>query len=171
MICSGKAPALLRKVDSFFVDDYEDELPIAIYFQLKNRYSAILHYISRNFSLFITDPLISMLPKDQFKLLLKHKYLNVSHEDEIMKALCLWLEGQEPHERLEADLTELLENVHWNYVSTACFLDIMRNFAAIRRHPRFRKAVLSEFNLRLKFTPDTTVKLDGPRFCYKYNRT
>ena len=35
-----------------------------------------------------------MLSKDDFKLILKHKYLNVTQEDEVIKAVCLWLEGQ-----------------------------------------------------------------------------
>ncbi len=54
--------------------------------------------------MFITDPLICLLGKDAFKLLLKHKYLNVSHEDEVIKALCLWYEGQEPRDDLDLDL-------------------------------------------------------------------
>lgn len=39
--------------------------------------------------------MISLLPKDQFKLLLKHKLLHVTQEDEVVKALCMWTEGQE----------------------------------------------------------------------------
>jgi len=171
LICSGKAPALLRRVDPFFADEWdEDQFPIAIYFKVKNRYSAILHFISRNFSLFITDPCVHLLPKDQFKLLLKHKYLNVAHEDEVVKAVCLWLEGQDPREGLDKDLGEVLQNVNWNYVSTPCFLDLIRNFHGIRRNRAFRDAVGKEFKQRLKFDPEKA-DLKVPRFSYKYNRT
>ena len=69
-----------------------------------------------------------MLPKDQFKLILKHKLLNVTQEDEVLKAVCMWSEGQEARAKLETDLGELLENVNWNYVSLQCILDIIRNF-------------------------------------------
>lgn len=171
LICSGKAPAILKKVDSFYIDEYDGEVTVEIYFKVKGIYSSILHYISRNFTYLIADPIIHLLPKDQFKLLLKHKYLNVTQEDEIIKAICLWLEGQEPREELESELQELLENVYWNHVTTACFLDLIRNFAVIRRHPTFQKIIHKEFNLRLKFNPENCGQLDAPRFCYKYNRT
>ena len=88
-----------------------------IYFKVKYIYSAILLYISRNFTFLITDPLLSLLPKDQFKLILKHKLLNVTQEDEVVKALCMWVEGQEVGKGVDSDLMELLENVNWNYVS------------------------------------------------------
>ena len=40
------------------------------------------------------EPEIRHLIKDDFKLILKHKYVNVTQEDEVVKAICLWLEGQ-----------------------------------------------------------------------------
>jgi hypothetical protein len=70
---------------------------VEIYFKMQHTYSAILFYISRNFTFLLTEPSIALLPKALFKLLLKHKYLNVTQEDEVVKALCLWVEGQEPH--------------------------------------------------------------------------
>lgn len=141
-----------------------------IYFKIKYIYSAILLYISRNFTFLITDPFFHTLPKDQFKLLLKHKILNVTQEDEVIKGLCMWTEGQENTETLESDLRELLENVNWNYVTLPCFLDLTRNFPAIRRHPSFQKLMLKEFNMRFKFNPETT-NLDPPRFSYKHNKS
>jgi hypothetical protein len=38
----------------------------------------MLFYVSRNFTYLISDAYISLLPKDQFKLILKHKMLNVT---------------------------------------------------------------------------------------------
>lgn len=87
-----------------------------------------------------------------------------------MKALCLWTDNQANAETLENDLKELLENVNWNYVTLPCFLDLIKNFSIIRRHPSFIKIVTKEFNMRAKFNPETTA-LDAPRFSYKYNKT
>lgn len=43
----------------------------------------------------VSDPDIKHLKKDELKLLLKHKYLNVTQEDDVLKAICLWVEGQQ----------------------------------------------------------------------------
>ena len=40
------------------------------------------------------EPEIRFLSKEDFKLILRHKYMNVTQEDEVLKAVCLWLEGQ-----------------------------------------------------------------------------
>ena len=92
LICSSKAPANLRKFEDFYIEDYDGTVTVEIFFKVKYIYSAILHYISRNFTYLITDPLISLFPKDQFKMILKHKFLNVTQEDEVVKAICLWAE-------------------------------------------------------------------------------
>jgi len=44
---------------------------------MNESYSVMLNYISRNFKCLFDDPDIGLLKKDEFKLLLKHKYLNV----------------------------------------------------------------------------------------------
>lgn len=54
----------------------------------------LLCHISKNFTTLMTEPEIRFLSKDDLKLLLKHKYLNVTQEDEVIKAISLWLEGQ-----------------------------------------------------------------------------
>ena len=82
----------------------------------------------------------------------------------------MWLEGQEPKDTLEKDLGEILQNINWNYVSTHCFLDLMRNFPSIRRHKSFKDIVTKEFKQRLKFDPEKA-DLKVPRFSYKYSRT
>jgi hypothetical protein len=93
LICSAKSPALLKKFTNFRIEEYDGQITVEIYFKIKYIFSAILLYISRNFTHLITDPLMYMLPKDQFKLILKHKLLNVTQEDEVVKALCVWTEG------------------------------------------------------------------------------
>ena len=144
-------------------------MTVEIYFKVKYIFSSILLYISRNFTHLITDPALSLLPKEQFKLILKHKLLNVTQEDEVVKALCVWTEGQECRDSLDLDVMELLENVNWNYVSVPCFLDLVRNFPLVRRNEAFHKILLKEFAFRIKFNPETA-GLDPPRFSYKYNK-
>ncbi len=78
LICSAKTPALLRKFEDFRIEDYKNTLNVELSIKVKYSYSAILLYISKNFTYLITDPYISLLPKDQFKSLLKHKMLNVT---------------------------------------------------------------------------------------------
>ena len=51
---------------------------------MNHTHSEILNYISRNFEHVYNDPDIGLLHKDELKLLLKHKYLNVSKEDEVV---------------------------------------------------------------------------------------
>ena len=143
---------------------------VEISIKVKYSYSAILLYISKNFTYLITDPHISLLPKEQFKLLLKHKMLNVTQEDEVIKAVCMWAEGQDLRPNLDTDLSELLENVNWNFVTLSCLLDLIRNFPYVRRNMTFHKIINKEFTLRNKFNAETS-NLDAPRHCYKYNKT
>jgi hypothetical protein len=53
----------------------------------------ILSYINRNFTALIHDPDIKYLKKEEFKILLKHKHINVIQEDDVIKAICLWVDG------------------------------------------------------------------------------
>ena len=64
LICSAKSPALLKKFQDFRIEDHDGEVTVEIYFKTKYVYSAILLYISRNFTFLITDPMIHLLPKD-----------------------------------------------------------------------------------------------------------
>lgn len=64
LIYSSKSPAVLKKFENFSLEEYNGEITVEIYFKLKYIYSAILLYISRNFTHLITDPMIHMLPKD-----------------------------------------------------------------------------------------------------------
>ena len=57
-------------------------------------YAQLLSFVSRNFTYLINDPEIRYLSKDDFKLILKHKFLNVTQEDEVIKAICNWTDGQ-----------------------------------------------------------------------------
>ncbi len=85
LICSSKAPTELRRLMNFDLNSFENqELNIGVYVKLNHTHSEILNYISRNFENVYNDPDIGLLHKDELKLLLKHKYLNVSKEDEVV---------------------------------------------------------------------------------------
>ena len=61
---------------------------------MNDSYAVILNYVSRNFATLLDDPDIGLLKKEEFKLLLKHKYLNVQQEDQVLKAVILWSQFQ-----------------------------------------------------------------------------
>jgi len=91
LICSAKAPTEILKIENFSVDNLESkDLDIGVYLQIRDSYSIILNFISRNFATLFDDPDIGFLKKDEFKLILKHKYLNVQQEDHVIRAIILW---------------------------------------------------------------------------------
>ena len=57
-------------------------------------HALLMNYINRCFSQLANDPDIKLLSKDELKTLLKHKHLNVTQEDDVIKAICLWTDGQ-----------------------------------------------------------------------------
>lgn len=89
LICSGKAPTELWKIPDFDASACQ-ELHVGIYLQMEYRLSEILNYISRHFYKLYNDPDIALLQQNELKLLLKHKYLKVTREDEVLKAVCMW---------------------------------------------------------------------------------
>lgn len=79
LICSGKAPTELIRLPNFDLKNLaSQEINIGIYVKLNHRHSEIMNYISWNFESILDDPDIGLLSKDELKLLLKHKYLNVN---------------------------------------------------------------------------------------------
>lgn len=161
LICSSKAPTELRRLADFHMAQYEnEELNIGVYVKLNHTHSEILNYISRNFEHVYNDPDIGLLHKDEFKLLLKHKYLNVSKEDQVVQAIVLWTQavlakstqhkGEDDNPNLRttylkqtpsemAGLSEILQFVNWDYVTLNCLLSIIRNQPIIRQNASFQK--------------------------------
>ena len=66
------------------------QLTIDIYLKLEHTYSGILTYISKNFSWLYNTPGVGLMTRNQYLTLLKHKYLNVKCEEEVLVALCIW---------------------------------------------------------------------------------
>ena len=137
----------------------------------------------------INAPEIRYLSKDDLKLLLKHKYLNVTQEDEVVKGICLWTEGQslvnQQNQRelerdslinstnkrqaaeqnsLQGDLDEILMNVNWDFVSLPCLLDMVRNEPSIRQNKVFRQAMQAQLAVRNDRSSAEAIKLASSSF-------
>lgn len=50
---------------------------------------------------------------------------------------------------LITDLNEILTNINWDYVSLPCILDVLRSEPLFRKCEAFRKALKSQFNIRM----------------------
>ena len=132
-------------------------------------------FVSRNFTYLLSDPEIRYLTKDDMKLILKHKYLNVTQEDEVIKGICLWTEGQSlinqqnnkefereqfinstnrrsdqapEQNNVQSGLEEILMNVNWDFVSLPCLLDVMRNEPILRNNKVFKQALQAQLAVR-----------------------
>jgi hypothetical protein len=210
MIGSAKAPTELRRVRNFdlSMNPDPDALKVGVFFKMQELHAMILTYINRNFTGLINDPDIKLLRKDEFKTLLKHKHLNVTQEDDVIKAICLWLEGQQQllakgprynstvlkpsfdsdEQRLSDAVSELLQQVNWDYVSLPCLLDVIRSKPMIRGCQSFRKEVYRQFIERMERkekSKDSECSSDSeqdeeeeaktiqsqPRYSYKYNKS
>lgn len=55
-----------------------EPINVSLKFSLKEMHSQLLSYISKNFTYLMHEPEIRFLSKEDFKLLLRHKYLNVT---------------------------------------------------------------------------------------------
>ena len=79
----------------------------------------MLFTVSRNFGLYSNDPSICLLSVEDFKVILKHKRLQVYHEDEVVRAFYLWHLGSKVS---NMQISQILNDINWNYVSTPCLL-------------------------------------------------
>lgn len=88
-------------------------LSIKIYFKLCYIHSVLASFLLKNFESLSKDENIRKLPKNIFWLILKNKYLNVKTENEIVKALGLWLDDDL---NVKEDISEILNYIQWDKV-------------------------------------------------------
>ena len=124
-----------------------------------------MNTLCQNFSRYLDDPELKLLPVEDLKLLLKHKRLSVNSEDQVIQAVFNWAEHLD---RGQDEISQILACINWNYVSHNCLLDLLRKAKAIRANPDFQEAVKREMVLRLKFCEDFEAKITEPRYSYKY---
>lgn len=100
LIVSNKSPSVIAKVKCFMVEDFQEfmqatgqKFSIKVFLKVHKVYGVILSTISRNFSEVHRDPNIKLLEPNDFKMLLKHKRLGVTAEDEVVIAFSLWLQS------------------------------------------------------------------------------
>lgn len=145
-----------------------------IYIKIQHTHSAILSYITRHLDLLYTDPHISLLTKSDFKILLKHKYLSVNHEDQTLFSIAKWCEGHRLE--MESDLNftkELWDHVNWNYISLKGITECLFKFKNILYDPNFANCLKAEFTKRsqnIKQEEMIVSDKDPPRIRYKFHR-
>jgi hypothetical protein len=64
---------------------------MSLYISVNYLISAILNYVSKNFGQLYHEKDVKFLDKEQLKQILKHKYLNVSCEEEVVYFICQWV--------------------------------------------------------------------------------
>lgn len=63
---------------NFDMIEEKEQINVGVFIQMQDLHSMVMSYINQNFSVLINDPDIKHLKKEEFKILLKHKYLNVT---------------------------------------------------------------------------------------------
>lgn len=98
IIVSNKSPAIIGKIKCFMIEDvieHEQEtgetFEVQVFLKIHKLLSVILATISKSFYMYINDPMICLLNFDDFKQMLKHKRFQVTCEDEVVRALSLWV--------------------------------------------------------------------------------
>lgn len=172
IIVSSKSPQVISKFQYFVIDDYVDQanngrsvLQIGIALRVQRVLSAVLSTISRNFSLYCGDPKISLLPAEDFKTILKHKRLQVYHEDHVLHALYFWSQGNNIR---QSHIDNVLQDINWNYVTTTALLELAQKSQKLRMNAEFQKLFKKEVIFRVKLNQDMVNKIQEPRYCFKY---
>lgn len=88
-------------------------LLVKIYFKLCYIHSVLASFLLKNFETLSKEENIRKLPKNIFWLILKNKYINVKSENEIVKALNLWLDDDL---NVKEDISEILNYIQWERV-------------------------------------------------------
>jgi len=171
LICSSKMPTLIAKIPKSMIDQRNDTFNIFFYIKIKPTLSAILTYISRNFDLLHDDPKISLLSKDDIYTLLRHKDLSVGHEDQVLKAMCIWRSARP----INFEYQKIFNWINWNYCSLESILRMLYKYKAIREDKAVKNWVQLEFLRRCKKSQEdgnanshSKVDKNAPRLRYKY---
>lgn len=156
LIVSSKSPCVVQKIKCFMIEDYiEQEIEsgqpfkISIFIRISKIIPIILSSISKNFFMYFSDPGVALLDLDDFKLILKHKRLQVLSEDDICTAFFLW--AQNPVNNQES-ISSLVSDINWNFVSLPCLLNLIKNSQQIRSNNDFQTLIQKELMMRLKFS-------------------
>ena len=165
MIWSSKIPTLLRKLPKQELEKYGEEIEVWFYLKVKPNLSAILNYIWYNFDILHEDPKISLLDEDDIYTLLRHKDLWAGHEDQILKAICLW----RSYKPIENNFHRIFSSLNWQFCTLEWILKMLYRYKWVRQDPIIRNLILLEFLKRWKKSQETIqANKVPPRFRYKY---
>ena len=59
---------------------------------------------------------------EDFKIMLKHKRLQVPNEDEVVKAFALWVQSDKHGQE---QISMVVGDINWNYVSVPCLMEVV----------------------------------------------
>lgn len=154
------------------IEDYQEQeqetgeaLKISVHLQMQKLISIVLMTISKNFYKFYSHPYISLLTVDEFKTMLKHKRLSVTHEDDVAKAFYLWQQGDN---NWHPQISAVIGDINWNYISLGCLIQLVARSPKLRANIDFQAQFKKEIQMRLKFNDDMVSKVSEPRYCYKF---
>ncbi|CAI2375016.1 unnamed protein product [Moneuplotes crassus] len=165
LICASKIPTLLAKIPKNVFLQEQESIQIFFYTKIKPTLSALLSYISKNFDLLHDDQKIALLSEDDLCILLRHKDISVGHEDQVLKAVCLW-RIKRP---IENDYSKVYSCINWNYCSLPCILKVLYKYKSVREDKYLKSFIEQEFLRRCKKSQDNSkVSMDPPRLRYKY---
>lgn len=101
LIVSNKTPSIVAKIKCFIIEDYieyEQEMgekfKLKVFLKVHKVLATLLITLCKNFYIYANDPHICLLSTEDFKQLLKHKRFHVFSEDEVIRALSLWVRGE-----------------------------------------------------------------------------
>ena len=96
---------------------------------------------------------------------MKHKYLNVTNEMEVLIAVATWFKGN-PDESLK----ELLDNINWHYLRIDQIKHVWKQFPIIHSNPEFVSRLKEEIlnKALIKDITEYAQKIKPARFCYKF---
>lgn len=135
-------------------------LSLSIHIEVEYVYSALLTYIVKHPGQCLAGS-IGALEGDKLLVVLKHRYLAVETEDEVLGLVGRWYQEASP----EGDICDLLEAIRWPFVTLKGVIGALRDFPALKNSKCFRELFRRELDQRAVPKRDSEAPL--PRHSYK----
>ena len=164
-IMGTKTQNVVRSIENVSSLDLS-KLTISIQVEVEHVYASILTHMVRHPGQSLCSESLAALDRDKLLVMLKHKYLAVQSEDEVVGIVGKWCQekfGDSPNPDVE--ICDVLESVRWPFVSLKGLLESLRNFPALKNSKCFKEIFRREIEQR------GSLKRDGdslpPRHSYK----
>ena len=90
LLSGSKSTNIIREMSTEAIWKVREKMTIDIYFRIQHVYSGIVSFISCNFNWLFKSVQIKHLAKQEFLILLRHKNVNIKHEDHVIYAFRNW---------------------------------------------------------------------------------